>query len=125
MVNKSIANIFSEIISLLKLYVVDYLELLTLNFVDKLSALTAKFIYLFWIIFFFALTLVFCMFGLTFYMSSLLGSYTYGFFAMAGLNLLIVLFFMFKPARGKGSYKWLIKFLSIVTERNFNESKEP
>ncbi len=124
MANKSIANIFSEVISLLKLYVEDYLELLTLNLVDKLAALTSKIIYLFWIIFFFSMTLIFCMFGLTFYLSDLLGSYAYGFFAMSGLNLLIVLFFMFKPARGRGIYKWLIRFLSILTERNFNESKE-
>ena len=124
MANNSISAIFSEIINLLKLYVEDYLELLTLNFVDKFSILTAKVVYLFWIIFFLSVGLIFCMFGLTFYISELLGSYVYGFFSMAGLNFLIVLFFMFKPARGRGIYKWLIRFLSIVTEHNFNEGKE-
>ncbi len=124
MSNKSVANIVSELIDLLKLYVDDYLELLTLRFVDKFSIVTAKLVYLFWVIFFLCGSLVFCMMSLSFYFSDLLGSFIYGFLSVAGLNFLIALYFIFKPARGRGIYKLLIRFLSIVTEHDFNEDKK-
>lgn len=124
MKNNSVVNIVSEIIDLLKLYVEDYLELLTLRFVDKFSVLTAKIVYLFWVIFFLCGSLVFCMFSLSFYFSDLLDSFILGFLAVAGLNFLVVLYFLFKPARGRGIYKLLIRFFAIVTEHNYNESKK-
>jgi hypothetical protein len=124
MERKETNNNIDELIQIVTNYLKTYLDLLSIRLVDKLSLLLSKFVYLGLILFFFLLTIVFTFIALGLYLGELLDSYSLGFLSLAGLSILFIIYYVFKPARGRGIYKLLIRFFSIVAD-NHDESSKP
>ena len=120
MEKKEINSGINELIDIVKNYLKLYLDLLTIQFVDKLSLLLSKFFYLGIVCFFLALTVGFSLISLALYLGELFNSYSLGFLSMSGLSMISVLYYVFKPARGKGLYKLFIRFFSIILDNNEN-----
>ena len=118
MKKKKVNNNVEELIDLVKSYFNTYLELLALQFVDKLSLLLSKFFYLGIISFFIGLTIIFLFLSLGLYLGELFGSYSLGFLCLAGLSILIIIYSLLKPIRGRGIYKLLIRFFAIVADNH-------
>ena len=115
---KETNNNVDELVEIVKSYLKTYLDLATLRFVDKLSLLLSKFFYLGLIVFFAALAVLFLLLSLGLFIGEVLGSNSLGFLSMSGLSLVIIVFYIVKPARGQGIYKLLIRFFAIVADND-------
>tara|TARA_B100000809_G_scaffold257599_1_gene299457 strand:+ start:957 stop:1328 length:372 start_codon:yes stop_codon:yes gene_type:complete len=122
MERKEINDNVNELVVFVKQYIKIYLDLFTLKFVDKLSLLLSKLFYLTIISFFIALTVVFSLISLGLFLGELFDSYSLGFLSMAGLSILMTLYYVFKPVRGRGIYKLLIWFFALIADND--ESKK-
>jgi hypothetical protein len=111
-------NNFEELIEVAQDYLKTYLDLLAVQFVDKLSLLLSKLFYLGIIIFFLSLTVVFLFISLGLYFGELFHSPSLGFLSLAGISVLLIFYYILKPARGKGIYKLLIRFFAIIANND-------
>lgn len=118
MEKKEVNNNVDELIEIVSNYVTTYIDLLSIRFVDKLSLILSKFVYLGLILFFFLLTIVFMFIALGLYLGELFNSYSLGFLSLGGLSILFIVYYVFKPARGRGIYKLLIRFFAIVADND-------
>jgi len=111
-------NNIDELVQIVKDYLKTYIDLLTIQFVDKLSLLLSKVFYLGVITFFMGLAVVFLLLSFGLFLGELFNSYSLGFLSMSVLSIIVILFSLFKPARGQVIYKLLIRFFAIVADND-------